>query len=222
MMATQSGEQNIIIMRGLLWIVDRTIQAMLIHEISARLLMYSWIHFASMQESEHWERQGCEHQWHQGQWPTEIKMTMDDNGNEVSANNSSKLMGTWLSTTCLSRSQWQHPRMEKPLLEYFCHLSLERKDQRQLFVAADYLWGPQSIQPVEESVDRPSFPELCPSQPLHLCGSRPRPGRPTQFSHVDHRPTMSYLWDLSVALQVPWEYPRWSVHAGVSTLEYLR
>jgi len=34
----------------------------LIHAISARLLMYSWIRFADMQEQEHWQRQGREHQ----------------------------------------------------------------------------------------------------------------------------------------------------------------
>jgi len=41
--------------------------------------------------------------------------------------------------------------MEKPLLEYFCHLSLERKEQRQLLVAVDHFWGHLSNQLKKEA-----------------------------------------------------------------------
>jgi len=70
------------------------------------------------------------------------------------------------------------------------------------------------IAPAPRSCVHPSCCHLCTSVAAGL-GQADRPNA----SHVDHRPTMSYLWDLSIALRVPWEYTRWSVHAGVSTLE---
>jgi len=77
-------------------------------------------------------------------------------------------------------------------------------------------------------VDRPSYPELCPSQPLpplHLCSSRPRPGRPTQCfpcgspSH-DVIP-LGLIHRIASPVGVSTlECPRWSVHAGLSALTF--
>jgi len=77
------------------------------------------------------------------------------------------------------------------------------------------------------SVDRPSYPELCPSQPLpplHLHGSMPRPGRPTQCfpcGSLSHDVTpLGLIHRIASTVGVSTlECPRWSVHAGVSTLE---
>jgi len=82
-----------------------------------------------------------------------------------------------------------------------------------------------TVRPGEGVLIAPATPSCVHPSRCHLCTSAAaglgQDDRPNA-SHVDHRPTMSYLWDLSTALRVPWESPRWSVHAGVSTLDCLR
>jgi len=76
-------------------------------------------------------------------------------------------------------------------------------------------WGGHLlIAPATRSCVHPSRCHLCISVAACL-GQADWPNA----SHVDHHPTISYLWDLSVALWVPWECLRWSAHAGVSMLE---
>jgi len=106
--------------------------------------------------------------------------------------------------------------------EKACHLTCTLKRPQQ---PKTQCYGHNIYHLVEVDVDRPSSPELCPSQPLHLCGSRPRPGRPTQCfpcgspSH-DGIPLGLIRRIASPVGVSTLECPRWSVHAGVSALTF--
>jgi len=124
---------------------DNTSQ--LFHAISARLLIYSWIRFASMQESEHWERQGHEHQWHQGRWPTEIRMTMTMRYQQITVQ-------SWWGHDCPPHVV-QEPMAASKDGEAITWILLpsqsSKKEQRELLVAADHFWGHLSNQLKKEA-----------------------------------------------------------------------